>query len=72
MEQSRSMSRREAWKIRRSERGASPRTPRYDTYIDKAELPSLLPSILLIPVLVLPEVTYVGAAWTPYLKLSAT
>lgn len=62
MEQSRSMPTREAWKVRRKERPERWRTPRYDRYMARAEIPLLLLSVLLIPILVLPEVTHVSAA----------
>jgi voltage-gated potassium channel len=49
----------------RSERGSRSarwRSPRYDRYTDAAEIPLLALSVLLIPVLVLPEISKLGSA----------
>ncbi len=46
----------------RASRSARWRSPRYDRYTDAAEIPLLALSVLLIPVLVLPEISKLGSA----------
>ena len=51
------MADRQTRKARREARAARWRTPSYDLYIRRSEIPLLAMSVLLIPVLVLPEVS---------------
>jgi len=46
----------------RGSRSARWRSPRYDRYTEAAEIPLLALSVLLIPVLVLPEISKLGSA----------